>query len=38
MDDLPSLTDSLLGTREEWARWEQDGHDPDEDGRRKRRK
>ncbi|MGW4692008.1 dTMP kinase [Kitasatospora cineracea] len=22
LDDLPSLTDSLLGSREEWARWE----------------
>ncbi|MFI9269615.1 dTMP kinase [Kitasatospora sp. NPDC052896] len=38
MDDLPTLTDSLLGSREEWARWEQEGHDPDEGGRRKRRK
>ncbi|MGC0312877.1 dTMP kinase [Kitasatospora acidiphila] len=40
MDDLPTLTDSLLGSREEWARWEQ--ADPDEDDRgdddRKRRK
>ncbi|RKE19914.1 dTMP kinase [Streptomyces sp. TLI_171] len=24
LDDLPSLTDSLLGSREEWARWEAD--------------
>ncbi|MFF8769703.1 dTMP kinase [Kitasatospora sp. NPDC015120] len=24
MDDLPSLTDTLLGSREEWARWGQD--------------
>ncbi|MFE6866871.1 hypothetical protein ACFVFS_09955, partial [Kitasatospora sp. NPDC057692] len=24
LDDLPSLTDTLLGSREEWARW---GHD-----------
>ncbi|MER6298586.1 dTMP kinase [Kitasatospora sp. NPDC001539] len=23
MDDLPSLTDTLLGSRDEWARWEQ---------------
>ncbi|MFE7559073.1 hypothetical protein ACFU74_05180, partial [Kitasatospora sp. NPDC057500] len=22
MDDLPSLTDTLLGSREEWARWD----------------
>ncbi|MBP0455090.1 dTMP kinase [Kitasatospora sp. RG8] len=25
MDDLPSLTDTLLGSRDEWARWEQPG-------------
>ncbi|MFE2725444.1 dTMP kinase [Kitasatospora sp. NPDC059327] len=25
MDDLPSLTDTLLGSRDEWARWRQDG-------------
>ncbi|MEU6233172.1 dTMP kinase [Kitasatospora sp. NPDC047058] len=25
MDDLPSLTDTLLGSRDEWARWEQGG-------------
>ncbi|WP_035847623.1 dTMP kinase [Kitasatospora azatica] len=42
MDDLPSLTDSLLGSRDEWARWEQvdpeDG-EPEADGKgRKRRK
>ncbi|MEE1786996.1 dTMP kinase [Streptomyces sp. SP17BM10] len=24
MDDLPSLTDTLLGSRDEWSRWEQD--------------
>ncbi|MFF7635544.1 dTMP kinase [Kitasatospora sp. NPDC008050] len=30
MDDLPSLTDSLLGSREEWARWEQ--ADPEDGG------
>jgi dTMP kinase len=42
MDDLPTLTDSLLGSREEWARWEQaedEGGPDDEDGKgRKRRK
>ncbi|MFI6153988.1 dTMP kinase [Kitasatospora sp. NPDC051170] len=29
MDDLPSLTDTLLGSRDEWARWEHtdDGED-----------
>ncbi|MEU6969660.1 dTMP kinase [Kitasatospora aureofaciens] len=25
MDDLPSLTDTLLGSRDEWARWERGG-------------
>ncbi|MFJ5118761.1 dTMP kinase [Kitasatospora sp. NPDC088548] len=25
MDDLPSLTDTLLGSRDEWARWNQGG-------------
>ncbi|GAA2816322.1 dTMP kinase [Kitasatospora sp. CM 4170] len=25
MDDLPSLTDTLLGSRDEWVRWEQGG-------------
>ncbi|MFG2843806.1 dTMP kinase [Kitasatospora sp. NPDC048296] len=25
MDDLPSLTDTLLGSRDEWARWEHGG-------------
>ncbi|GAA5003712.1 dTMP kinase [Kitasatospora paranensis] len=47
MDDLPSLTDSLLGSREEWARWEavdgEDGGDASGEGGqrgwgRKRRK
>jgi dTMP kinase len=39
MDDLPSLTDSLLGTREEWARWEQaEPDDEQDDNGRKRRK
>ncbi|WP_244305349.1 hypothetical protein [Kitasatospora cheerisanensis] len=28
LDDLPSLTDSLLGSREEWARWEAEGPEP----------
>lgn len=32
MDDLPSLTDTLLGSREEWAQWEQPGPDEDADG------
>ncbi|WP_327678458.1 dTMP kinase [Kitasatospora sp. NBC_00458] len=27
MDDLPSLTDTLLGSRDEWARWGGDGTD-----------
>ncbi|MEV4558366.1 dTMP kinase [Kitasatospora sp. NPDC049285] len=31
MDDLPSLTDSLLGSREEWARWEVDAPEPEQD-------
>ncbi|MEU2628860.1 dTMP kinase, partial [Kitasatospora sp. NPDC007106] len=32
MDDLPSLTDSLLGSRDEWARWEseEDGEEGQE--------
>lgn len=42
MDDLPSLTDTLLGSREDWARWQQpEGEQPDGDGNgngRKRRK
>ncbi|PYC69521.1 dTMP kinase, partial [Streptomyces tateyamensis] len=39
MDDLPTLTDSLLGTREEWAQWEQVDPDDQSDGKgRKRRK
>ncbi|MQS13431.1 dTMP kinase [Streptomyces kaniharaensis] len=25
MDDLPSLTDTLLGSRDEWTRWERSG-------------
>ncbi|SEL39850.1 dTMP kinase [Streptacidiphilus jiangxiensis] len=29
LDDLPSLTDQLLGTREEWAQWHSDN--PDEE-------
>ncbi|PBC78917.1 thymidylate kinase [Streptomyces sp. TLI_235] len=29
MDDLPSLTDSLLGSRDQWSQWEPD---EDEDG------
>ncbi|MEU4113369.1 dTMP kinase [Kitasatospora sp. NPDC028055] len=32
MDDLPSLTDTLLGSRDEWARWDHAG-DPDDSGR-----
>ena len=33
LDDLPSLTDQLLGTREEWAQWhaEHPGEDPGPD-------
>ncbi|MBF9070611.1 dTMP kinase [Streptacidiphilus fuscans] len=31
LDDLPSLTDQLLGTREEWAQWH-DEHPGDEQG------
>ncbi|MFE9428927.1 dTMP kinase [Kitasatospora sp. NPDC006697] len=39
MDDLPSLTDSLLGSREEWARWDAEEPDGEDGGRgRKRRK
>ncbi|MFC9325049.1 dTMP kinase [Kitasatospora sp. NPDC057015] len=38
MDDLPSLTDTLLGSREEWAQWQQPGPDEDEDGKGKGRK
>ncbi|MDH6137042.1 dTMP kinase [Kitasatospora sp. MAA4] len=44
MDDLPSLTDTLLGSREDWARWQQaepEGEHPEDgtDGKgRKRRK
>ncbi|MFE4517817.1 dTMP kinase [Kitasatospora sp. NPDC056783] len=30
LDDLPSLTDTLLGSHDEWARWEHDG--PEHDG------
>lgn len=32
LDDLPSLTDSLLGSREEWARWETEEPEDDQDG------
>ncbi|WP_368662683.1 hypothetical protein [Kitasatospora sp. NA04385] len=32
LDDLPSLTDSLLGSREEWARWEADEPEDEADG------
>ncbi|MGW4898787.1 hypothetical protein ACWEQL_42195, partial [Kitasatospora sp. NPDC004240] len=28
MDDLPSLTDTLLGSHDEWARWEQGADRP----------
>ncbi|WP_304944775.1 dTMP kinase [Streptacidiphilus sp. ASG 303] len=39
MDDLPSLTDRLLGSREEWERWESARDDADgADGGRKRRR
>ena len=39
MDDLPSLTDTLLGSREEWAHWESDpGEGEGEDGAGKGRK
>ncbi|MFC8449228.1 dTMP kinase [Kitasatospora sp. NPDC057223] len=38
MDDLPSLTDSLLGSREEWAQWDGSGPEDGEDGRGKGRK
>ncbi|MFJ9606540.1 dTMP kinase [Kitasatospora sp. NPDC101176] len=31
MDDLPSLTDTLLGSRDEWADWEQRGARPPQD-------
>ncbi|MGW2375554.1 dTMP kinase [Kitasatospora sp. NPDC001683] len=34
MDDLPSLTDTLLGSRDEWARWEQGGGDQGRTGPR----
>ncbi|WP_030272791.1 dTMP kinase [Streptomyces sp. NRRL B-24484] len=42
MDDLPSLTDSLLGSRDEWSRWEseEDGEEGPERrgwGRKRRR-
>ncbi|WP_280688676.1 dTMP kinase [Kitasatospora sp. GAS204B] len=41
MDDLPTLTDSLLGSRDEWARWEDTGPEDGEPGggkgRRKRK-
>ncbi|MFJ4677205.1 dTMP kinase [Kitasatospora sp. NPDC088783] len=44
LDDLPSLTDSLLGSREEWARWEvaepepgQDEQQPKKGGWRRRK-
>ncbi|MDH6111452.1 dTMP kinase [Kitasatospora sp. MAP12-15] len=43
MDDLPSLTDTLLGSREDWARWQQaepEGEQPGEadgDGRKRRK-
>ncbi|MFF2078075.1 dTMP kinase [Kitasatospora sp. NPDC058162] len=33
MDDLPSLTDTLLGSRDEWARWD---HGGDQDGSARR--
>ncbi|WP_033822957.1 dTMP kinase [Kitasatospora sp. MBT63] len=29
MDDLPSLTDSLLGSRDEWSHWESEEQQPD---------
>ncbi|MGF1432517.1 hypothetical protein ACQRUO_39230, partial [Kitasatospora sp. LaBMicrA B282] len=32
MDDLPTLTDSLLGSREEWARWEDAGGEDEDPG------
>ena len=38
MDDLPSLTDSLLGSREEWAQWDGSGPEEGEDGRGRGRK
>ena len=41
MDDLPSLTDTLLGSREDWARWQQaepEGEQPGDGDGRKRRK
>ncbi|GAA1993521.1 dTMP kinase [Kitasatospora viridis] len=38
MDDLPSLTDSLLGSREEWARWDAEEPDGDDQGGRGRKK
>ncbi len=36
MDDLPSLTDTLLGSREEWAQWQTDEPGPDEKPRKRR--
>ncbi|MGW2400987.1 dTMP kinase [Kitasatospora sp. NPDC001664] len=38
MDDLPSLTDSLLGSREEWARWDENGEEQDRDRKGRKRK
>lgn len=36
MDDLPSLTDTLLGSREEWAQWQTEEPNPDENPRKRR--
>ncbi|MGW4382744.1 dTMP kinase [Kitasatospora sp. NPDC004531] len=36
LDDLPSLTDSLLGSREEWARWEAEAPETAQDEQPKR--
>ncbi|WP_344463024.1 dTMP kinase [Kitasatospora kazusensis] len=36
MDDLPSLTDTLLGSRDEWSQWQGEG--PEEPGSGKGRK
>ncbi|GAA0676262.1 hypothetical protein GCM10010193_31710 [Kitasatospora atroaurantiaca] len=38
MDDLPSLTDTLLGSREEWAQWQQEEPGTPDDPRGKGRK
>ncbi|WP_344445994.1 hypothetical protein, partial [Kitasatospora nipponensis] len=38
MDDLPTLTDSLLGSREEWSRWEQNDEEPPTDGKGRKRR